>query len=61
LREKAEPEKRLKELKVIYSNRKYKGTHRAVRRAQTYARTYPDMLKCDIQRYFPSIANCLNH
>jgi hypothetical protein len=32
-----------------------KGTHRAMRRALFFARKYPFALKCDIQKYFPSI------
>lgn len=39
----------------LYANRKGKGVHLAVRRAQEFARKYPYVLKCDIRKYFPSI------
>ncbi len=38
-----------------YANRKGKGTHTAIRRAQEFARRYPYVLKCDIREFFPSI------
>lgn len=38
-----------------YANRKMKGTHKAILRAQKYARRYTYVLKCDIKKYFPSI------
>jgi retron-type reverse transcriptase len=38
-----------------YANRLGKGTHRAIRRFQEYARRYRFLLKCDIRKYFPSI------
>jgi len=38
-----------------YANRVGKGTHRAIRRFQEYARRYRFVLKCDIKKYFPSI------
>lgn len=38
-----------------YANRKGKGTHAAIRRAHAYVKQYPYALKCDIQKYFPSI------
>jgi retron-type reverse transcriptase len=38
-----------------YANRVGKGTHRALDRAQTYARRYPYVLQCDIRQFFPSI------
>lgn len=38
-----------------YANRKYKGTHKAVDRFQSYLRKYRFVLKCDIRKYFPSI------
>jgi retron-type reverse transcriptase len=39
----------------LYSNRKGKGIHRAVKRAQEYAGTNRYVLKCDIRKYFPTI------
>jgi retron-type reverse transcriptase len=39
----------------LYSNRKAKGQHQAVQRAQKFARMFPYVLKCDIKKYFPSI------
>jgi len=38
-----------------YACRKGKGTHAAVERASAYARRYRCVLKCDIEKYFPSI------
>jgi len=38
-----------------YANRLGKGTHKAIRRFQEYARRYRFFLKCDIKKYFPSI------
>lgn len=38
-----------------YANRKNKGTHRALDRAQAFARKYPYVLQGDIVQYFPSI------
>lgn len=38
-----------------YANRVNKGTHRAIKRFQTYLRQYRYVLKCDIKKYFPSI------
>lgn len=32
-----------------------KGSHAAVRRAQSFSRKYPYFLKCDVRRYFDSI------
>ncbi|HNZ12141.1 MAG TPA: reverse transcriptase domain-containing protein [Anaerolineaceae bacterium] len=40
-----------------YANRVGKGTHRALNRAQQYARRYPYVLQCDIRQYFP----CIDH
>jgi len=39
----------------LYSNRKGKGTHRAVLRYQNFARKNKYVLKCDIRKFFPSI------
>lgn len=38
-----------------YACRKGKGTHAAVERASTFARRYRYVLKCDLEKYFPSI------
>jgi retron-type reverse transcriptase len=38
-----------------YANRQGKGTHKAIRRYQQYAREYKYVLKCDIRKFFPSI------
>lgn len=38
-----------------YANRIGKGTHAAVRRCQQFARVNRYVLKCDIEKYFPSI------
>ena len=42
-----------------YANRVGKGTHRALDRAQAYARRYHYVLQCDIRQYFPSIDHAL--
>ncbi len=38
-----------------YANRKGKGTHAALDRAQSFARRYAYVLQCDIRQFFPSI------
>jgi len=38
-----------------YACRKGKGTHAAVERASAYARRFRYVLKCDVEKYFPSI------
>jgi RNA-directed DNA polymerase len=38
-----------------YANRVKKGTHRALDRAQSFARRYRYVLTCDVRQYFPSI------
>lgn len=38
-----------------YANRRGKGTHKALDRAQHFARAYPFVLQCDVRQYFPSI------
>jgi len=43
----------------VYSNRKNKGTHRAIRRCQFYLRRHDWVLKCDIRKYFPTIDHLL--
>ena len=42
-----------------YANRRGKGTHKALDRCTEYARRYRYVLKCDIQKYFPSIDHTL--
>ena len=42
-----------------YANRVGKGTHRALDRAQHFARRYPYVLACDIRQYFPSIDHAI--
>lgn len=39
----------------LYSNRKGKGTHAAVRRAQQFSRKHPYVLHVDVYHYFKSI------
>ncbi len=38
-----------------YANRPGKGSHRALALCTKFCRQYPFVLKCDIQKYFPSI------
>ena len=38
-----------------FANRVGKGNHRALDRAQTYARKFKYVLPCDVRRFFPSI------
>lgn len=38
-----------------YANRKDKGTHAGIRRAQKFLRANRYVFKCDIKKYFPSI------
>ncbi len=38
-----------------YANRKGKGTHAALDRAQHFARHAPYVLQCDIRQFFPSV------
>ena len=38
-----------------YANRKGKGTHRAIARAQRFLRRFKYVLTCDIRQFFPSI------
>jgi len=42
-----------------YANRTGKGTHRAIRRYQSFLRSYPFVLKCDIKKFFPSIDHAI--
>jgi hypothetical protein len=38
-----------------YANREGKGNHRALDRAQSYARRYRYVLPCDVRQFFPSV------
>ncbi len=38
-----------------YANRVGKGTHRALDRAQSFARRYQYVLQCDVEQFFPAI------
>ncbi|WP_136809409.1 reverse transcriptase domain-containing protein [Desulfosediminicola flagellatus] len=38
-----------------YANRVGKGTHKALSRAQSFARRYRYVLQCDVKKFFPSI------
>jgi len=38
-----------------YANRVGKGTHRALDRAQTFARRFRYVLQCDVEQFFPAI------
>jgi RNA-directed DNA polymerase len=42
-----------------YANRVDKGTHRALDRAQDYARKYDYVLQCDVKQFFPSIDHAI--
>ena len=42
-----------------YANRVGKGTHRAIDRAQFYARRYRYVLPCDVRKFFPSIDHAI--
>jgi len=42
-----------------YANRVGKGTHRALDRAQQFARRYRYCLQCDVRQFFPSIDHAL--
>lgn len=42
-----------------YANRRGKGTHRALDRAQTLAREHAYVLQCDVQQFFPSIDHAI--
>jgi len=42
-----------------YANRKEKGTHRAIDRAQFFARRYEYVLQLDVTQFFPSIDHAL--
>lgn len=42
-----------------YACRVGKGTHRAVDRAQEFARRYPYVLQCDVHQFFPAIDHAI--
>jgi hypothetical protein len=42
-----------------YANRVGKGTHRALDRAQGFARRYRYVLQCDLRQFFPSIDHAI--
>ena len=42
-----------------YANRVGKGTHKALDRAQKWAKQYPYVLQCDIRQFFPSIDHAI--
>lgn len=42
-----------------YACRKGKGTHRALDRAQYFARRYPYALQCDVREFFPSVDHAI--
>ncbi len=42
-----------------YACRKGKGSHAAVERASSYARRFRYVLKCDVEKYFPSIDHAI--
>ena len=42
-----------------YANRVGKGSHKALDRAQAWAKHYPYVLHCDIRQFFPSIDHAL--
>jgi hypothetical protein len=42
-----------------YANRKGKGTHRALDRAQQFAKRFRYVLQCDVRQFFPSIDHAL--
>ncbi len=42
-----------------YANRIGKGTHRALDRAQGFARKFPYVLQCDIKQFFPSVDHAI--
>lgn len=42
-----------------YANQVGKGTHRALDRAQHFARRYPYVLQCDVRQFFPAIDHAI--
>ena len=42
-----------------YANRAGKGTHRALDRAQQFARRYRYVLQCDVEQFFPAIDHAI--
>ncbi len=54
-----EPIWELRFIHDTYANRAAKGTHRALDRAQEFARNYSFVLQCDIRQFFPSIDHAI--
>ena len=46
-------------LPTSYANRVGKGTHRALDKAQAYARRFTYVLQCDVRQFFPSIDHAI--
>jgi RNA-directed DNA polymerase len=46
-------------IKDSYANRVGKGTHKAIDRAQAFARRYSYVLQCDVKQFFPSIDHAI--
>ena len=46
-------------LPTSYANRVGKGTHRALDKAQAYARRFKYILQCDIKQFFPAIDHAI--
>ncbi len=44
---------------ACYANRKDKGTHRALDRAQQLSRRYRYVLQCDVRQFFPAIDHAI--
>jgi retron-type reverse transcriptase len=42
-----------------YANRIGKGTHKALDKAQAWAKQYPNVLQCDIRKFFPSVDHAI--
>ena len=42
-----------------YANREGKGTHRALDRAQQFARRFRYVLQCDVRQFFPSVDHAI--
>ena len=50
-----EPDWERRFISDTYANRKNKGTHRAILRANEFSKKYAYVLQCDIEQFFPSI------
>lgn len=42
-----------------YANRKGKGTHRAILRANEFAKKFKYVLQCDVEQFFPSVDHAI--